>query len=324
MFQRTLLSSALADLSLKLRSAWPTRRRPLVASWTNHTFFPPSAALCSLQPCRSPLPFLLFARAQACLCLPHSRGAYEVVLGQMPSRFRNLVGSKRKASGNSLTQSPSNNSLSTNNTTNTLQQSSSPQPNRATQSPPQPASERNSTASNNNTLVQQQQQASASSTSLAMNPHQHPSQQHGSPQPGQQPLGRPPSYQYVNQAGQQQQQLQQQQQMAGRPTSPMPPPPINTQNPYGHLPPHAPQHMYGQQPVSGPPGYPMQAPPQQQQQYGGYVPQQSMVGGQYSYNRGYASEANNQRSKAQLIVGIDFVSRFLSSIDTCTQVLTTV
>ncbi|THZ56528.1 actin-like ATPase domain-containing protein [Aureobasidium pullulans] len=209
-----------------------------------------------------------------------------------------------------LTQSPSNNSLSTNNTTNTLQQSSSPQPNRATQSPPQPASERNSTASNNNTLVQQQQQASASSTSLAMNPHQHPSQQHGSPQPGQQPLGRPPSYQYVNQAGQQQQQLQQQQQMAGRPTSPMPPPPINTQNPYGHLPPHGPQHMYGQQPVSGPPGYPMQAPPQQQQQYGGYVPQQSMVGGQYSYNRGYASEANNQRSKAQLIVGIDFGTTF--------------
>lgn len=65
--------------------------------------------------------------------------------------------------------------------------------------------------------------------------------------------------------------------------------------------------MYGQQPVSGPPGYPMQAPPQQQQ-YGGYVPQQSMVGGQYPYDRGYASEAHNQRSKAQLIVGIDFVS----------------
>jgi len=249
----------------------------------------------------------------------------------MPSRFRNLVGSKRKASGNSLTQSPSNNSLSTNNTANTLQQSSSPQPNHATQSPPQPASERNSTASNNNNnnnnnnpLVQQHQQASVSSTSLAMNPHQHPSQQHGSPQPGQQPLGRPPSYQYVNQAGQQQQQLQQQQQqqMAGRPTSPMPPPPINTQNPYGHLPPHAPQHMYGQQPVSGPPGYPMQAPPQQQQ-YGGYVPQQSMVGGQYSYNRGYASEANTQRSKAQLIVGIDFVSRLFPAPANCPQVLTT-
>lgn len=233
----------------------------------------------------------------------------------MPSRFRNLVGSKRKASGNSLTQSPSSNSLfttSNNNNANTSNNSSSlgpasPVPNNSTQSPPQPASERSSTASNPNTLVQQQQ-ASVSTTSLAMNPHQHPSQQHGSPQPGQQPLGRPPSYQYVNQAGQQQQQLQpQQQQMSGRPTSPMPPPPINTQNPYGRLPPHAPQHMYGQQPVSGPPGYPMQAPPQQQQ-YGGYVPQQSMVGGQYSYDRGYASEANNQRSKAQLIVGIDFVS----------------
>lgn len=232
----------------------------------------------------------------------------------MPSRFRNLVGSKRKASGNSLTQSPSSNSLFTTSNNNNNNSSSlgpaSPVPNNSTQSPPQPASERSSTASNPNTLVQQQQ-ASASTTSLAMNPHQHPSQQHGSPQPGQ-PLGRPPSYQYVNQAGQQQQQLQpQQQQMAGRPTSPMPPPPINTQNPYGHLPPHAPQHMYGQQPVSGPPGYPMQAPPQQQQQYGGYVPQQSMVGGHYPYDRGYASEANNQRSKAQLIVGIDFVSTLL-------------
>ncbi|KAG9957549.1 actin-like ATPase domain-containing protein, partial [Aureobasidium melanogenum] len=228
----------------------------------------------------------------------------------MHSRFRNLVGSKRKASGNSLTQSPSINSLSTSNTNNNNSSlgPSSPGPNTATQSPPQPASERNSTASNTNTLVQQQQ-ATGSTTSLAMNPHQHPSQQHGSPQPGQQPLGRPPSYQYAQAGQQHQQQLQQQQQMAGRPTSPMPPPPINTQNPYGHLPPHAPQHMYGQQPVSGPPGYPMQGPPPQQQ-YGGYVPQQSMVGGQYPYNRGYVSEANNQRSKAQLIVGIDFGTTF--------------
>ncbi|CAD0100746.1 unnamed protein product, partial [Aureobasidium mustum] len=116
----------------------------------------------------------------------------------MPSRFRNLVGSKRKASGNSLTQSPSINSLSTSNTNNNNNSSSlgpsSPGPNTSAQSPPQPASERNSTASNTNTLA---------------------------------------------------------------------PPP--------------------------------------QQQYGGYVPQQSMVGGQYPYNRGYVSEANNQRSKAQLI-----------------------
>lgn len=234
----------------------------------------------------------------------------------MHSRFRNLVGSKRKASGNSLTQSPSINSLSTSNTNNNNNNSSlgpsSPGPNAATQSPPQPASERNSTASNTNTLVQQQQ-ATGSTTSLAMNPHQHPSQQHGFPQPGQQqPLGRPPSYQYAQAGQQQQQQLQPQQQMAGRPTSPMPPPPINTQNPYGHLPPHAPQHMYGQQPLSGPPGYPMQGPPPQQQ-YGGYVPQQSMVGGQYPYNRGYVPDASNQRSKAQLIVGIDFVS--IASVD---------
>ncbi|KAH0325054.1 actin-like ATPase domain-containing protein, partial [Aureobasidium melanogenum] len=233
----------------------------------------------------------------------------------MHSRFRNLVGSKRKASGNSLTQSPSINSLPTSNTNNNSNNNnsslgpSSPGPNAATQSPPQPASERNSTASNTNTLVQQQQ-ATGSTTSLAMNPHQHPSQQHGSPQPGQQqPLGRPPSYQYAQAGQQQQQQLQPQQQMAGRPTSPMPPPPINIQNPYGHLPPHAPQHMYGQQPLSGPPGYPMQGPPPQQQ-YGGYVPQQSMVGGQYPYNRGYVPDASNQRSKAQLIVGIDFGTTF--------------
>ena len=42
------------------------------------------------------------------------------------------------------------------------------------------------------------------------------------------------------------------------------------------------------------------------------MPQQSMVGGQNYYSRGYASEPN-QRSKAQLIVGIDFVSQSSSS-----------
>jgi hypothetical protein len=135
----------------------------------------------------------------------------------MSSRFRNLVGSKRKASGNSLTQSPSISSLSQNTNTNTnsssLQPSSSV-PNNIAQSPPQSSSERNSTASTNTSnpnttttsshpLPQQlQHQAGASTTSLAMNPHQHPQQPpppHASPPPGQQPPGRPPSYQYVNQ-----------------------------------------------------------------------------------------------------------------------------
>jgi hypothetical protein len=119
--------------------------------------------------------------------------------------------------------------------------------------------------------------------------------------PQQQPLGRPPSYQYANQGnnlGAQQQPNQ------GRPTSPMPPPPINTGGGHAYAPQHQ-QHMYGQQQAPAPPGYPMQQQQQQQQHAYGYgAPQQ---GANPLYGRSLAEVEGNNRSKAQLIVGIDFV-----------------
>jgi hypothetical protein len=130
--------------------------------------------------------------------------------------------------------------------------------------------------------------ASASTTSLAMNP--------------QQPLGRPPSYQYANQGNN----LGAPHPNQGRPTSPMPPPPINTGGGHAYAPQHQ-QHMYGQhqqqqqQQAPAPPGYPMQ---QQQQAYGYGAPQANPL-----YGRSLAEVEGNNRSKAQLIVGIDFVGR---------------
>ena len=134
---------------------------------------------------------------------------------------------------------------------------------------------------------------SSSTTSLpAMNP--------------QNPLGRPPSYTYAPPGG-----LAPQQQQHGRSTSPMPPP-INT----GAAPAHGypPQGQMYQQAPQGPPGYP---PQQQQQQQAGYAagygaPPQATPpapAGPQSYNRPGAVEVEGAgRSKAQLIVGIDFVS----------------
>lgn len=212
-------------------------------------------------------------------------------MSSMNQRFRNLVGSKRKPTNNGLTTTNSSASL---NTSPNLNQANGNTPPLGT------SSDRNSSQSQTpSTGVAAQ--ASASTTSLAMNPNQQP----------QQPLGRPPSYQYANQGansnnnnlgapgGHPQ---------AGRPTSPLPPP-INTgANHYAHLPPHQ-QQMYAQQqpPQAGPPGYPPQQQPQQQQQYG-YAPQ-AMSAPQPGYGRGYpaAVDPNQQRSKAQLIVGIDFV-----------------
>ena len=125
--------------------------------------------------------------------------------------------------------------------------------------------------------------ASTSTTSLAMNP--------------QQPLGRPPSYQYANQGNN----LGAPHPNQGRPTSPMPPPPINTGGGHAYAPQHQ-QHMYGQQQQApAPPGYPMQQ--QQQQAYGYGAPQNNAL-----YGRSLAEVEGNNRSKAQLIVGIDFVS----------------
>lgn len=82
----------------------------------------------------------------------------------------------------------------------------------------------------------------------------------------------------------------------------MPPPPINTGAGHAYAPQHQ-QHMYGQQQQApAPPGYPMQ---QQQQAYGYGAPQQA---NNALYGRSLAEVEGNNRSKAQLIVGIDFVS----------------
>ncbi|KAB2577709.1 Heat shock protein Hsp70 [Lasiodiplodia theobromae] len=126
--------------------------------------------------------------------------------------------------------------------------------------------------------------ASSSNTSLPMNPNN--------------PLGRPPSYTYAPPG--------QQHLAAGthppRTSSPMPPPPINTAQ--GHYPPQG--QMYGQPPPAGPPGYPPQA---QQPGYGGYG--NPPPAGPQAYARPQAVEVEGAgRSKAQLIVGIDFGTTF--------------
>jgi hypothetical protein len=122
--------------------------------------------------------------------------------------------------------------------------------------------------------------------------------------PQQNPLGRPPSYTYAPPGG-----LAPGQQQQGRPHSPLPP--INTAGgaPHGY----PPQQMYQQQQPQGPPGYP---PPQQQTgQYGGGYGAPPAAApapqGPQSYARpGGAVEVEAAgRSKAQLIVGIDFVRR---------------
>jgi hypothetical protein len=111
-------------------------------------------------------------------------------------------------------------------------------------------------------------------------------------------LGRPPSYTYSNQ------QLNPGQPPQGqRPHSPLPP--INTAT--APQPGYPPQQIYQGQPQGPPPGPPGYA----QQPYGapGYqqTPPQPPVGPQ-SYNRPGAVEVEAAgRSKAQLIVGIDFV-----------------
>ena len=60
----------------------------------------------------------------------------------------------------------------------------------------------------------------------------------------------------------------------------------------------------------GPPNYPPQ-PGYPNQQYGQQQQQQQQPGGQPQYRPGGMAEADaNARSKAQLIVGIDFVSSY--------------
>ena len=120
-------------------------------------------------------------------------------------------------------------------------------------------------------------QNNSSTTSLPMNPQQNPA-------------GRPPSYSYNS---------------AGRPTTPQPPghtqlahhpPPIDTNQRF-------------------PPTNPAMPPPQPPG-YGGYSTHPQGVGGQHTMQQ-YARPAEvdgGGRSKAQLIVGIDFVGRSLLQI----------
>jgi len=133
------------------------------------------------------------------------------------------------------------------------------------------------------------QASNSSSSSLPMNPQNN--------------LGRPPSYTFAPQQGG----LAPQQQH-GRPTSPLPP--INTGAP-GY--PAHPQQPVGYPPQAGPPGYPPQAPPGQYGAggYGAPPPVPAAHGPPAAYNRpGMAEAPGEGRSKAQLIVGIDFGTTF--------------
>ncbi|KAI5357689.1 Putative Heat shock protein 70 family [Septoria linicola] len=228
-------------------------------------------------------------------------------MSSMNSRFRRLVGSTRRSSSNSVAGSQSSNAGSTTNLAAPTQRSS---PSRSGHSNPPTTNGTAPTSNpvNGNTAAAAaagappsvtsrdsaqstatpQQAANASSTSLAMNPGQQPT-----------PLGRPPSYQYANQGGTLGAPGHPNQ---GRPSSPMPPPPINTGG--GHA--YAPQHQPGMYQQPAPPGYPLGQAPQGHQPYG-YGPPQ----GPHSYNRGPAEvQGDNSRSKAQLIVGIDFGTTF--------------
>ncbi|KAL5378490.1 hypothetical protein DPSP01_009071 [Paraphaeosphaeria sporulosa] len=142
-----------------------------------------------------------------------------------------------------------------------------------------------------------------SNTSTNSLPQPGPGQQQQSNMNPNNPLGRPPSYTYAPPGG-----LQPGQQQQGRPNSPLPP--INTGAP-GYPPQHG-QPM-GYPPQQGPPGYPPQqgyggAPPPGQQPYGAPAPPSQQL--QYRPGGGMAEVAGEGRSKAQLIVGIDFGTTF--------------
>lgn len=131
------------------------------------------------------------------------------------------------------------------------------------------------------------------STSAANTPPANASQTSLTPMNSQQTgLGRPPSYQYSS--------------VTGRPQSPMPPP--GQQQLASHHPP----------PIDTSRGY-AGANPQMAQQPPGYggagygqipQPQQVQQMGQYGQHMRPAEVEGGNRSKAQLIVGIDFVSMF--------------
>jgi hypothetical protein len=130
------------------------------------------------------------------------------------------------------------------------------------------------------------QASNSSSASLPMNP--------------QNPQGRPPSYTFAPSGAPNPQ--------PGRPASPLPP--INTGASGGYPPQQQPMGY----PPQGPPGYPPQGPPPGQYGGGQYgappnpgAPHGQQVQQQYR-PPGMAEVAGEGRSKAQLIVGIDFVS----------------
>ncbi|KAK4948348.1 hypothetical protein LTR10_012882 [Elasticomyces elasticus] len=203
----------------------------------------------------------------------------------MQNRFKKL------GFGSSSTRRSSSNSVASSATTLSPPPSSTaPTSNGASTSA---ASTHSNSSAASATPQQQQQQPptlnpSASTTSLVMNPPG-----------GQQPLGRPPSYQYANNGN-----TLGAPPNVGRPNSPMPPPPINTGGGHAYAPQHQ-QQLYQQPP---PPGYPMQ--PQQQQGYGGGYGNAPQVGGHPAYQQRVAEVEGSQRSKAQLIVGIDFGTTF--------------
>jgi hypothetical protein len=119
----------------------------------------------------------------------------------------------------------------------------------------------------------------------------------------QNPQGRPPSYTFAPSGG-----LGAPNPQHGRPASPLPP--INTGASGGYPPQQQPMGY----PPQGPPGYPPQGPPPGQYGGGQYgappnpgAPHGQQVQQQYR-PPGMAEVAGEGRSKAQLIVGIDFVS----------------
>ncbi|KAH2311142.1 hypothetical protein KXV47_004743 [Aspergillus fumigatus] len=127
----------------------------------------------------------------------------------------------------------------------------------------------------------------STATSPSSPPSGHSSSSTSLPMNNQNTLGRPPSYTYNT---------------AGRPTSPMPPgqqlahhpPPLNSNVQYGHQP---------VQPVGAPPGYPLQQPVPH-----GIPP--SLPQPQYNVRNPAVEVEGAGRSKAQLIVGIDFGTTF--------------
>ncbi|TKA23757.1 hypothetical protein B0A50_07039 [Salinomyces thailandicus] len=217
-----------------------------------------------------------------------------VSMSSMNQRFRKLVGSTRRSSNQSVASqnssstttlspptappAPTNGVASSAASTTGIAPPASAQP-LATQAPKPPQNP------SPNPPQSTPQNPSASSTSLApaMNP--------------QQPLGRPPSYQYA-QGGNTN--LGAPHPNQGRTTSPMPPPPINTGG--GHA--YAPQHQQQMYQPPQPPSYPVQ---QSGYGYGHGVPQ---MAGHPAYQHRLAEVEGSHRSKAQLIVGIDFGTTF--------------